>query len=173
MLRLGETSIKVPYIPHSILMAERLAKSPILPENRVKKNPSVYKSIKEPKKGVRAKTVGKYGSCRKGLGTAKEEYKDWVMRKKASDRLRKKLISQAKDELRHKILVDMIDAFQRIHVPDYGEEQSRNQAEEISESRSPTFAKEEKDEEKIESNFKSFRDFYFQTKNEIYPNPLF
>ena len=62
MLRLGKSSILVENIPHSILLSEKLAKSPILPHNVTKRNPSRYETIRNPKKEKRAKTVAKYGS---------------------------------------------------------------------------------------------------------------
>lgn len=62
MLRRGDNAIKVPYVPHSVLLKDKLKKSPILPENKPKNGPSEYKSIRRPKTGQRAKTVGKFGS---------------------------------------------------------------------------------------------------------------
>lgn len=62
MLRLGKSSIQVPCVPHSILLKEKLDKSPILAENKPKSGPSHFKSVRLPKTKGRAKTVGKYGS---------------------------------------------------------------------------------------------------------------
>lgn len=173
MLRSGKTSIQIPYVPHSIMLAEKLAKSPILPENRQTRNPSRFKSIRDPKTTKRAKTVGKYGSCRKGKGTAKEEFSDWRMRKQATDRLKNKLIEQAKDEIRKNIYNDMLQVFQMIRGQEpEGENENviSEQSEEIKEQNSPpTFA----EQDFKEMTFKNFQEFCLKTRKEVYPNPLF
>jgi len=172
MLRLGKTSIEIPYIPISIQLKERLIKSPMLPQNRKKINPSLFKAIRNPKNTKRAKTIAKYGSCRKGNGTAKEEFTDWRMRKRATDRLREKLVDQAKEEIRKTIFLDMIDAYQNIeHVKNIQEKNMPT--EEAVASKSPKFGGEEEKNIIEDANYKNFSDFCYKTRHAIYPNPMF
>ena len=103
MLRSGKTSILIPYTPHSILLKEKLDKSPILQHNQPKHAPSMYKTIRDPKNNKRTRTFAKYGSVQNGKGPHQEDYKDWRMKKRAEDRLRQKLIQQAKDDIRIKV----------------------------------------------------------------------
>ena len=161
MLRLGKNSIQIPYIPISEQLQDRLAKSPILPQNRQKVNTSLYKSIREPKKGKRAKTVSKYGSVRKGHGTAKEQFSDWRMRKRASERMRNTLINQAKNEIRRGIFEDIIQFYQSLpHQEPLAEDQSDQKEEAKVEAapKSPTFGDDEKIQE-IHQKYKNFQDF--------------
>lgn len=176
MLTTGKTSIQIPYVPHSVLLSEKLKKSPILPENRQNRNPSRFDTVRRPKTAKRAKTISKYGSCRKGLGTAKEEFSDWRMRKQAVDRLRNKLIDQAKAELRQEIYHDMINAYHVINQA-VGIDQQSDQK-----SQAPVVDSNKKEELKpVENdvfdarntNFKDFQDFCRKTNRYIYPNPVF
>ena len=176
MLRLGITSIQVPYVPQSEMLSQKLAKSPMLPENRQIKNPSRFKSIRGPKSGKRAKTIAKYGSCRKGNGTMKEDHPEWRMRKRAFDRLKTKLIDQAKDEIRQEILNDMFKVTQIIRPSESNVEEPKEETKEENQPeeqpRVPTFA----DEEHIEQpklHFKNFKEFWYMTTGRVYPNPVF
>lgn len=173
MLRLGKRSIQVPFVPHSVLLKEKLAKSPILPENRQTINPSHYKSIREPKKTVRAKTTKKYGSVRKGHGTSKEEYSDWRMRKRATDRLKEKLIENAKNEVRNTLYNDMLRVTQMIRPSD---ESSQENNQEINEQNNKQQVKNNRSDEDIEEpkmQYRNFQEFCLRTTGAIYPNPVF
>lgn len=182
MLRTGKISIEVPYVPVSEQLKDRLAKSPMLPQNVPTYNPSKYSTIRKPKSTKRAKTVAKYGSCRKGKGTAKEEYTDWRMRKRAEDRMREKLVTQAKDEIRKEIFLDMVEAYHNVPLevrmqsaknPNIQEvkkptEESQNQVE----SKVPTFGN-EKTSETEPIHYTNFSEFAWKTRHAIYPNPVF
>ena len=182
MLRTGKTSIQIPYVPHSALLAEKLAKSPILPENKPSLGPSEYKTIRGPKTTKRAKTIAKYGSCRKGKGTMKEEFSDWRMRQRANDRLKARLIEQAKQEVRQQVYHDMLQIYQLIRMTDEVQginEEGDNESNQVQESeekrelnRVPTFADEENLDRKT-VDFKNFSDFCWKTKGKVYPNPIF
>lgn len=182
MLRTGKTSIQIPYVPHSVMLAEKLAKSPILPENKPSLGPSEYKSIRGPKTTKRAKTIAKYGSCRKGKGTMKEEFSDWRMRQRANDRLKARLIEQAKQEVRQQIYHDMLQIYQLIRSTDAVQEpteEGEKESTQVQESeekqelnRVPTFADEDLLARKT-MEYKNFSDFCWKTKGKVYPNPIF
>mmetsp|Transcript_12101 Transcript_12101/g.10712 ORF Transcript_12101/g.10712 Transcript_12101/m.10712 type:complete len:177 (+) Transcript_12101:497-1027(+) len=176
MLRTGATSIQVPYMPQSEMLKQKLGKSPMLPENRQIKNPSKYKSIRGPKGGKRAKTIGKYGSCRKGNGTNKEEFMDFRMRKRAYDRLKLKLIEEAQEEVRQGILNDMFRVTQMLQPTDFQDEVKEDikGGNQTTEPRVPTFAGEEGEgDDKTRIKFKNFQEFCFKTTGSFYPNPVF
>lgn len=171
MLRLGKTSIQIPFVPHSILLREKLDKSPILPQNKPRHTPSVYETIRKPKQTKRAKTLAKYGSVQKGKGPIKEDFIDWRMKKRAEERLRNKLIRQAKDEIRQQILNDLLKIAGSMALPQEND-QSRNDTKENDqplERESPTFGK----DELPKRNFKNFKEFCLMTTGEYYPNPMF
>lgn len=162
MLRLGQTSIQIPCIPHSQLLAEKLSKSPILPENRAKRGPSEYKSIRGPKAKKRARTVAKYGSVMNGRGTTKEDHKDWRMRKRATDRMKNKLIEEAKNEVRNQILQDMVKVSQwlRPSEPELENNEDENQSE--SQLEGDQIVKNSHGEENLDNpriEFKNFKEF--------------
>ena len=171
MLRLGKSSILIENIPHSIILADKLAKSPILSHNIVKRNPSRYEAIRKPKKDKRAKTVAKYGSWRRGMGTAKEDYADWRMRKQAYDRMSQKLISQAKDEIKQKIYYDMLNAFQLITMNEESKETPTNNIEKVENKKNQQAESAFTPYENVD--FRNFSDFCYKTRREIYPNPVF
>lgn len=173
MLRLGKTSIEVPFVPWSDQLRERLSKSPLLSSNKQTKNPSKFKTIREPRKWKRAKTIKKYGSCRKGNGTAKEDYKDWRMRKRASERMRERLIQQAKDEVRKGIYLDMVEAFHSI-IKEQQEQKDKEQQDLRREREQPKGDGGKDEAEELKNlKFKNFKDFMFKTRFAIYPNPMF
>ena len=168
MLRLGKSSILIEHIPHSIALSDKLAKSPMLPHNVSKHHQSKYDTIRKPRSGKRAKTVAKYGSCRNGLATAKEDYAEWRIRQHAYDRMTAKLIEQAKDEVRHKIYVDMLGALQAL-VSTHELKQSVDAGHSDKHEQQP----EAVSSKHQDAEYKSFGDFCFKTKREIYPNPVF
>lgn len=176
MLRLGKSSILVEHIPHSVALADKLAKSPMLPHNVSKTHQSKFDTIRKPRSGKRAKTVAKYGSCRHGHATAQEHYADWRMRKQACDRMTDKLVEQAKDELRQQVYYDMLSAFETL-VPSQLRDQPVDVADKPEQQHEPQQQPEQQPEAVLspyrDAEYRDFGDFCFKTKREIYPNPVF
>jgi hypothetical protein len=177
MLKSGKTSIQVPFVPHSVLLQDKLVKSPMLQENKQTKSPSIFKSIRGLMKTTQAKATKKYGSVRKGHGTAKEEYADWRMRKRATNRLKDKLIEQAKTEVRNQLYHDMLRVTQMIRPSDANtQNDDDHEAEKENQRYERARAYADADDESLEQHkleFVNFRDFCLRTTGKIYPNPVF
>ena len=95
------------------------------------------------------------------------------MRKRASERMRERLIQQAKDEVRKGIYLDMVEAFHSI-IKEQQEQKDKEQ-QDLRREREQPKGEDGKDEAEELKNlkFKNFKDFMFKTRFAIYPNPMF
>lgn len=93
------------------------------------------------------------------------------MRKRASNRLKKKLIEEAKQEVKDNILLEMeqICKFFKLDKANEGE----GEGDENGESQESPAPDNEGEGKAPKVQFKNFKDFCLRTKGVYYPNPVF